>query len=934
MFDLVVLALVVVCAVLWQRTGRLQARLEGLEDGRGVVEPVWMEAPMEVAPPMPQVQPLAERPLEAEPPVKPREPVRRPKHPRPGFEDVFGRRLPIWAGGITLAVAGVLIVKYSIDAGLISPAVRVLMGLVFGGGLIGAAGWARRRADQVPDPRIAQALAGAGIASLYGSVVAAATLYGLIGSATAFAGLVGVTALAAGLSLRFGAPSAVLGLLGGLAAPALVGSGPPDVPLLSAYLALVVGGLCALGRSQRWWWLGAAALVGGFGWGVVLLATGALSVAATLSLGAFTLLLAVGFPLLFLGGGARAVSLLGALAGLAQMAALVALGGFAPLTWGLYALLSVAVLWLARSRGGEAGAWANLPAAGLTLTLLLAAVWPSPSEAELRLVLGGIGALYGGAALWRLAGGGLGAGRLIDAGQLAALAGAVLAVPLVHFLNAPVTLLSLLGAGIAVGSAAVALRFPGDERRLVVLASAGGVMLVLAAAFGLPEWCAAPAAALVAAGLLALGRHVEDRRVSGAAGLFSLGAAALLTSAGGQGEIARAFGETSIAADPIAALRWAVVAGVEVVFARFAPAARVRAGAQTLAVVLGVGALSQLVPLALLPVLAVAVLAGLVAVARRGVALWPALATAGAVSVAWALMPLAQWTFIGALALVGEPMLLPGLRPVLDALTRLLLPGLALGAALWAAVVPQRARAPVIALAGALAVVPAHIVWKQLFAIGDLDRFVALGLAERTMWQALLAGGALIAARTDRRGLAVALGALGLAHFAWFTVVLHDPLWAEQVAGPWLLGSAAVAGGLLWAAGRDERLAGRPLEVARMALVAIASAWAVRQLSTDGLIAGSPVGASESIGWSITGIALALAFLWWGLRRQRAEWRLASLGLMLLAVAKVFLFDAAGLDGLARIASFAALGFSLIGVGWLYSRLLPSTASTPLTEPA
>jgi uncharacterized membrane protein len=50
--------------------------------------------------------------------------------------------------------------------------------------------------------------------------------------------------------------------------------------------------------------------------------------------------------------------------------------------------------------------------------------------------------------------------------------------------------------------------------------------------------------------------------------------------------------------------------------------------------------------------------------------------------------------------------------------------------------------------------------------------------------------------------------------------------------------------------------------------------------------------------------------------------------LMLGAVGKVFLFDAAGLDGLLRIASFAALGFSLIGVGWLYSRYLPDAALT------
>ena len=39
----------------------------------------------------------------------------------------------------------------------------------------------------------------------------------------------------------------------------------------------------------------------------------------------------------------------------------------------------------------------------------------------------------------------------------------------------------------------------------------------------------------------------------------------------------------------------------------------------------------------------------------------------------------------------------------------------------------------------------------------------------------------------------------------------------------------------------------------------------------------------------------------------------------------MFLLDTSGLDGLIRIASFAALGFSLIGIGWLYSRYLPDT---------
>ena len=42
------------------------------------------------------------------------------------FEDLFGRRLPIWAGGITLAVAGMLIVKLSIESGLLTPPIRVI----------------------------------------------------------------------------------------------------------------------------------------------------------------------------------------------------------------------------------------------------------------------------------------------------------------------------------------------------------------------------------------------------------------------------------------------------------------------------------------------------------------------------------------------------------------------------------------------------------------------------------------------------------------------------------------------------------------------------------------------------------------------------------------------------------------------------------------
>src|SRR4029434_4039858 len=49
-----------------------------------------------------------------------------------GFEELFWRQVRIWLGGIALAVAGMLIVRYSIERGLLSPEIRVVAGLAFG----------------------------------------------------------------------------------------------------------------------------------------------------------------------------------------------------------------------------------------------------------------------------------------------------------------------------------------------------------------------------------------------------------------------------------------------------------------------------------------------------------------------------------------------------------------------------------------------------------------------------------------------------------------------------------------------------------------------------------------------------------------------------------------------------------------------------------
>ena len=71
-----------------------------------------------------------------------------------------------------------------------------------------------------------------------------------------------------------------------------------------------------------------------------------------------------------------------------------------------------------------------------------------------------------------------------------------------------------------------------------------------------------------------------------------------------------------------------------------------------------------------------------------------------------------------------------------------------------------------------------------------------------------------------------------------------------------------------------------------------------------------------SLAWILYSIALLAAGFKFRLKALRA----ASFVVMLIAVGKVFLFDASALDGLARVMSFALLGLCLIGISYLYMR--------------
>jgi hypothetical protein len=188
------------------------------------------------------------------------------------LEELLGTRWAVWAGGLSLALGGLLLVRFSIEQGIFGPGVRVALGALFSLALIALGEWFRRTerrlpVEAIPAAHVPSVLTAAGTASAFGTVYAAHALYGFIGPAAAFVilGIIGVaTMLAAALH---GPALAGLGLAGSLVVPMLVSSQTPSPWPLVIYLGVVAAAAYALARLRRWLWLAAAVVVGVFFWG-------------------------------------------------------------------------------------------------------------------------------------------------------------------------------------------------------------------------------------------------------------------------------------------------------------------------------------------------------------------------------------------------------------------------------------------------------------------------------------------------------------------------------------------------------------------------------------------------------------------------------------------------------------------------------------------
>jgi uncharacterized membrane protein len=896
-----------------------------------------------------------------------------------GLEERLGGRLFIWIGGIALALAGAFLFKYSIDQGWLGPKVRCALGAALGAALLGGGEWMRSR-----EGRIAQSLSAAGVAVLYASLFASISLYELIDPTVGFLLLAGLTAGAIALALRQGPFVGLLGLAGGFLTPAIVHSNHPNALVLFAYLFAIQLGNQVLMRRRGWWWPSAIAVGGGFLWAAIWLGAMARDWSQDAWLAVF--LLATSATAAWT---QRAVAVPARLENwtpvhwqppithafaLLLMTGLVATAGYDLYGWLFFGLLAAGQLALARF-GVEQEPLAALASA---LAALLLLGWPIASVeftadtsrfVGVALSIGGLFAFGGFGALW-------GARQPVRWALLSVLSTAAFFLIAYARLRdvaelPPWGLISLAIAALAV----VAAEFVGRHRAasrsyeesLGVYALAASSFIAFAIPVELEHaWIAVawslllPAIAWIESRL-----HITWFRYAAwvAAGLVM---ARLLP---GPWILDFPIGTTPI-------FNW-LLYGYGVPLVAFGAAAWLfrRELDDALVTVLEAGAVAIVFLLVTLELhhffqggLTYRFNFGLVEISSFAVA-WLLVALGLARAARLDPRPARLWgmrvvTGLAATALIGGSLLavnpLIAFEPVGDWPLLNWLPfAYALPALLLAAVAreieasAERGLATWLqGLAGFLGLLFVSLEIRQLFQ-GRVLMLGDIGLAELSClviaWLLIALGLFRLSAHVRQaQFLVMARALMGLAVTALVlgSLLSANPLLSAQDVGGWpllnwLIPAYAVPALLVAILSGHLQDPKRPWIALAPASLALLLGFAFVTLELRQWFQGSRldlggVSSAEnyaySVGWILYGVALLVA----GILRGGATLRWASLAIVVLAMGKVFLFDASQLTGLYRVASFLGLGLSLMAIGYVYQRVVfrrPAEPLLPVTPP-
>ncbi|MDP6416180.1 MAG: DUF2339 domain-containing protein, partial [Gammaproteobacteria bacterium] len=176
-----------------------------------------------------------------------------------------------WLGGLCVGLAGIFLVRYSIEQGYLGPTARITLALVTGIALHVAAEWLRRRS--VGQFQALAALAGGASITLFAALLAALHLYQLMSPLLVFVLLTIVSLITMALAVIHGPLLAIMGLLGAYAVPILVDTGSGSITGVLLYALVISSSALALMHFVYRYWIWVGMLLGSLSWWFLSLLT-------------------------------------------------------------------------------------------------------------------------------------------------------------------------------------------------------------------------------------------------------------------------------------------------------------------------------------------------------------------------------------------------------------------------------------------------------------------------------------------------------------------------------------------------------------------------------------------------------------------------------------------------------------------------------------
>jgi hypothetical protein len=213
---------------------RILARAEHEAAPEPTPEPLWS-----VIAPEPVAVATEQRPAPA--------PIRREPF---DFSALFGPRTLAWTGGVVTLLGVVFLFVLATERGWIGPDARIAIGTLASGLALGAGVWLRRRFG---DTYASVSAAGAGVAGLYATLLAATALYHLLPPSPALLPAALIAALGATVALAWNSETlASLGLIGAMLAPVPIALQDELSAVGTGFAALVLAATFVVAVRRDW----------------------------------------------------------------------------------------------------------------------------------------------------------------------------------------------------------------------------------------------------------------------------------------------------------------------------------------------------------------------------------------------------------------------------------------------------------------------------------------------------------------------------------------------------------------------------------------------------------------------------------------------------------------------------------------------------------